>query len=116
MGAILDKWKSFIIALNDQGIPIPLIRDPKTKNSSLTLSLVVLSAALCTIAILFMLAASIAKLTQSLIVNPETASQIKQGFDSSFQFLLASLAAYLGRKYQKDDKGGSILEPDGTQK
>lgn len=102
---LLQKWKNFISDMNDKGIPVPTARDPKTKTGSVTFSLVVFSAGLCGLAILFMLGSAVAKLTGFMVINVETVSQIKAGFDSSFQFLIASLSAYLGRKFQKDPNG-----------
>lgn len=109
---LIDRWKSFVRDMNSKGIPIPTIRDPKTGSGSVTLSLVFASSALCIVAIFFMLSAAIAKLTGYFILNAETTAQIKSAFDSSFQFLIASLSAYLGRKMQRDPKGA--LSVDGA--
>jgi hypothetical protein len=43
---IEDTGKSFAVKLNEQGIPIPLLRDPVTKVGSVSFSLVILSTAL----------------------------------------------------------------------
>lgn len=41
---MLDKIKAFIVRLNQMGIPIPLVRDPKTSTGSVSLTLVFISA------------------------------------------------------------------------
>lgn len=109
---VLEKWKKFVSDMNEKGVPLPMARDPKTKMGSVTLSLVVFSAGLCGLAILFMLAGALAKLTGFLVLNADTIAQIKAAFDSGFQFLIASLSAYLGRKFQKDSKGDITVESD----
>lgn len=40
---ILDKLKNFVDNMNDKGIPIPLVRDPKTGKGSVSLTLVFIS-------------------------------------------------------------------------
>ena len=107
---LTDNWQAFVDNMNSKGIPIPMARDPKTGVGSLTTSLVVFSAGLCGLAIIFMLSTSVAKLTTNFTLNSETALQIKQAFDSSFQFLIVALSAYLGRKFQRDSKGELTTE------
>ena len=109
---VIDKWKKFVSDMNTKGIPLPTARDPKTGTGSVTFSLVVFSAGLCGLSIIFMLSTSVAKLTTDFTLNPETTAQVKSAFDSSFQFLIASLSAYLGRKFQKDPKGTITVEPE----
>lgn len=109
---LVKKWKSFVLYLNDTGLPLPMIRDPKTKTASVTLTLVVMAATLCGISILFMLGSAVAKLTGFLVLNVETVAQIKTGFDCSFQFLIAALSTYTARKFQRDSKGSLTVEEE----
>jgi len=43
---ITEKIKQFIFNLNEKGIPLPLLRDPKTDGPSVTLTLMLISFAL----------------------------------------------------------------------
>lgn len=40
---IFDKWKALVVSLNAKGVPVPMIRDPKTGQSSVSLTLVFVS-------------------------------------------------------------------------
>lgn len=40
---MLDKIKAFITKMNEKGIPIPMIRDPKTSMPSISLTMMVIS-------------------------------------------------------------------------
>lgn len=40
---MFDKLKRFMITLNQAGIPIPLLRDPKTQMASVSLTMLVIS-------------------------------------------------------------------------
>lgn len=39
-----EKWLSFINWMNEKGLPVPVCRDPKTGQASVSLTLVVVSA------------------------------------------------------------------------
>jgi hypothetical protein len=41
---IVAKLKEFIKKLNESGVPLPMIRDPQTKQPSVSLTLLVISA------------------------------------------------------------------------
>jgi hypothetical protein len=107
---LMIKWKNFVSNLASKGVPILVARDPKSKEPSVTLTLVVVSAGMCMISVAIMLATSIAKIHSDFTLTPETSGQIHDAFSSSFQFLIASLGGYLGRKMQSDGKGGVALE------
>src|SRR6185369_10023925 len=103
-----QKWIAVVDKMNKFGIPVPTARDPKTGKGSITVSLIVFSSGLFGFCILFMLASAIAKWAGFFVLTDATLAQIKTAADYSFQFLLASLGGYLGRKMQKDD---SVLQP-----
>jgi hypothetical protein len=107
---LIAKWKTFVEKLNSQGIPLPTLRDPKTKVGSVTYTFVCVSGGLCVISVLLMLGTSIAKISSDFVLNPETSAQIHDAFSSSFQFFIASFSAYLGRKMQRDPNGTITLE------
>lgn len=96
-----DKWIAFVNRMNRLGIPIPTARDPNTGKGSITAALVVFSAGLFGLCIVFMLATAVAKWAGAFVLTDATLSQIKMAADYSFQFLLAALGGYLGRYMQK---------------
>jgi hypothetical protein len=83
-----EKIKSFIEKLNRSGIPLPMIRDPKTKEGSVTLTLVFIS------------------FNTALIGQIGKVAGVLGGVDltqANYLFLMC-LGAYLGRKMQGDGK------------
>ena len=102
------KWIAFIDRMNRLGVPVFTVRDPRTGKGSITAALVVFSAGMFGLCIVFMLASAVAKWAGLFILTTESLLQIKTAADYSFQFLLAALGGYLGRHLQK---GESIDEP-----
>ena len=47
----MDQIKSFFAKMNSLGVPLPLLRDPKTGQASLSLSLVVVSFCIVVLAL-----------------------------------------------------------------
>jgi hypothetical protein len=41
---LFDKWKVFVSKMNEKGLPIPMVRDPKTGRGDVALTLVVISS------------------------------------------------------------------------
>jgi len=109
---LIEKWKELVNKMNKKGIPLPMVRDPKIDSGSVTLTLVVVSSALCTICIIMMLAAVMSKLSGAFKIDENTIPSMREAFYSSIQFLIASLGAYLGRKFQRDDKGAIALDSE----
>jgi len=103
-----EKWKDLIDKANSRGIPLPMVRD-KGK-ASITATLVVISSGLCGISILMMLAVFISKMTAFFMLNDATFNIMKEAFSSSFQFFIASLGGYLGRKMQKNGNDVTLDE------
>lgn len=97
-------WKSFSNHLNVNGIPLPMVKDPKTGQGSVTVTLVVAASGGCIASVILMLSVFIAKINSWFILNDDTLESLQMAFDSSFELLLASLAAYLGRKWQSSRK------------
>lgn len=96
--SIAEKWKNFITRMNTEGVPVPTCRDPKTKEGSVSFTLVVVSGGLCTISILMMMAGAITKLSSGIEVNAEGMASLQNSFYASLQFFGASAALYFGRK------------------
>lgn len=106
---ITQKWTEFINKMNKYGVPVPVVRDPRTGKGSITAALVVFSAGLFGFCILFILASTIAKWAGFFAMTEVSMAQVKTAADYSFQFLLAALGGYLGRHLQK---GESMDEPN----
>lgn len=107
-----NKWLSCVDKMNRLGVPVPTIRDPRTGKGSITAALVVFSAGMFGLCIVFMLASAVAKWAGLFILTTESLLQIKTAADYSFQFLLAALGGYLGRHLQK----GESIDPDPSPK
>ena len=88
------KLKEQIDKLNKYGVPLPMIRDPKTGFGSVSLTLVLLSSVYVQLALLNMFA------------------QMFQGVDivNALYWHGMSLALYFGRSFNKE--GGISLEKD----
>lgn len=99
-----EKYLEWVKNMNEFGLPLPMVRDPKVGKASVTVTLVVVSSGLATIAILLMIASIFAKLTTQFTLTDATMAQLKEAFWSSLYFLGTSLTAYLGRQYQIKDK------------
>lgn len=99
--ALKNKWISFVNRMNRLGVPVPTIRDPKTGKGSITAALVVFSAGLFGICILFMLATAVAKWSGFFLLTDASFAQVKTAADYSWQFLMTAIGAYLGRFMQK---------------
>ena len=80
----MNKWNEFIKILNTKGIPIPTIRDPKTQQGSISLTLVFISFNLFVLSVIGKYAA------------------IFGGIDTnqSLNLFYACAALYWGRKFQ----------------
>lgn len=103
IGDLKDKWIVFVNKMNKYGIPVPTVRDPRTGKGSITTALVVFSAGLFGLCILFLLATAGAKTAGWFILTDATMAQVKMAADYSFQFLMAALGGYLGRHLQKGE-------------
>ena len=93
---MIDKVKEFINKMNDKGIPVPMVRDPKTGKGSVTLTLVFISANIVLVALL------------------NSFANVFKGVDTgnAITWFTICLGAYLGRKMQKD---GNKIDMDGDK-
>ena len=112
-----EKWIAFVNRMNKYGIPVPVVRDPRTGKGSVTAALVVFSAGLFGFCIIFMLASTVAKWAGLFALTDLSITQVKTAADYSFQFLLAALGGYLGRHLQKGESVDSdTQQPQGPSK
>ena len=86
----MEKLKALVKSLQDKGIPLVYLQDPKTQLPSITFSMMVISFVLC-------VAAVIAKVAESKLLGG-------LNFEYCLQLLMATGAGYLGRKFQSGDK------------
>ena len=100
ISAMLNKWKQFVVRMNDKGIPVPMVRDPNTLEGSVSLSLVCVSTLLVVVGI-------VGKWSGKL-----------GGIDmvNAMQFFYASCTLYFGHswvhKSEETPKGDAVDNPD----
>lgn len=89
IGKLKDKWDQVVRDANRRGIPIPMIREPKTGLGSVSLTLVFISFNVWLISVIGKAAGALG------------------GVDSGqcLQMFLACAGLYWGRKFQSDGKG-----------
>ncbi len=89
---MLEKWKKFVNELNNKGIPMPLIKDPKTGSGSVSLTLVFISFNMCVIAMAGKWSGYFGT------IDPQQALNL----------FMVTAGLYWGRKMQKNDKDITI--------
>lgn len=104
----ITKYKEFVANCNQNGIPFPMVRDPKTGKGSITATMVVVSFFLTALPSLIMLATVITKLAGIFTLTDANEAQLMNSFQSAIQLFIASLGAYLGRKFQKDENSVKV--------
>ncbi len=89
---LYDKWKEFTRRMNEKGVPLPTIRDPKTGSGSVSLTLLVFASIWVQIGLLGKF------------------SRVFEGvnLDQALQFFYACSALYFGRRWTSKD--GSKLD------
>lgn len=92
------KWKEFVGRMNEKGVPLPTVRDPKTGIGSVSLTLVAISFGLCVCGILTKWSGKIG------------------GIDvgTALELFYASSALYFGRNW-RSGRGGGIGSSDSDQ-
>lgn len=85
---IYEKWKSFVARMNSSGVPVPLIRDPKEKLGSVSLTLLFLASLWVQVGLLGKFAHIFGDIN----------------LDQAMQFFYATSALYFGRKFSSKDK------------
>lgn len=91
---LVDKWKQFVSDMNAKGIPMPMIRDPKTGTGSVSLTLVFISFNTWLVSVIGKAAGALGGMDTSQTLN---------------MFVIAA-SLYFGRKFQRDEKGNVSLE------
>ena len=95
----MDKLKQLIIKMNEYGIPLPMIHDPKSGKASVTLTMMFLSFNTA-------LLGQLGKFTKLLGDVDMT---------SAMSLFVATSALYLGRKLQSDGKNATVEKEEGNK-
>lgn len=88
LSELKDKWIKLTQSLNEKGLPLPMVRDPKSQMASVSLTLVFISFNVWLVSVI------------------GKASGLLGGLDADacFNMFIACSALYFGRKFQKDGK------------
>jgi hypothetical protein len=95
-----EKWLQIVRGLNERGLPMPTIRDPKTGLGSVSLTLVFLSFNFCLIAMIGKWAGKLGGIDPSQALN----------------LFMVCAGLYWGRKFQRDANGGASIETESSAK
>jgi hypothetical protein len=96
MEQLLEKWKQFISDMNSKGVPVPMIRDGKTGEGSVSLTLLFISFNVWLVSIMGKAAGAFGGIDPSQTLN----------------MFMVCAGLYFGRKMTKDPKGAVIIEED----
>lgn len=93
---MLDKLKELVNLLNSKGIPLPMVRDPKTGVGSVSLTLVVISSIFLEIGLI----GKYAKMLEGIDVS------------AALNFFMASSALYFGRNLSNGSVSSTSTQTD----
>lgn len=91
-----QKWLELAKKMNERGIPVPHIRDPKSGRGSVSLTLVFISFNVWLV--------SVVGKTAGMLGGMNT--------NDCFNMFLACAGLYFGRKFQQSDAGKGTLGKD----
>lgn len=94
------KWSDFISKMNEMGVPLPTVRDPKTGKGSISLTLVFLSFNIVLIGLVGKWAGALGGIDLTQALN----------------LFYACAALYWGRKFQSGNSSLGDQEPKDSQK
>lgn len=89
---MVNKIKEMILNSHEKGIPLPMLRDPKTNQPSVTLTMFVVSFTVSVTTL-------VGKITE-LLGSVE--------YSNTLWLLSITGGMYLGRKFQNNDKGVTV--------
>jgi hypothetical protein len=112
--SLAQKWKEIVRKANENGIPLPMARDPKTKVGSVSLTMVVTSFGLMAFCTTMAIALVVNKWAGFFTDEANALASLKEAFFMAFQMATLSCGLYWGRKFQRDEKGAVSIE--GEQK
>lgn len=94
MEKFLESWKKFVTWLSVKGIPVPLLRNPRSNEASVSFTMLVVTFAICTLALIGRVASS--TLFESI------------HFANAFELFIATSALYFGRSFQKGTMSANV--------
>lgn len=106
---VAEKWRKFVNAMNDKGIPVPTLRDPATKRGSVSFTMVGVSFGLMTVCVVLAMCMVVNKWAGIFITSDESINALKEAFFMALQMAGLSVSLYFGRKFQRDEKGALDL-------
>jgi len=109
---IAEKWKEIVRKANENGIPLPMARDPQTKTGSVSLTMVIVSFGLMAGCTLVAIALVVNKWANFFADEATALASLKEAFFMAFQMATLSCGLYWGRKFQRDEKGKISLEAE----
>lgn len=111
--SLLEKWKSLVGNMTKKGIPLPMVRDPKTGEGSITATMMWISFNLSVVVIIFKVSLAIMKLLKIIPSVDESVISVLNGIDSgpALQLFLICSGLYLGRRMGVS-KDGKVTEED----
>lgn len=107
---LAEKWKEFVTKCNEKGIPVPMARDPKTKEGSVSLTMVVASFGLMAVCTGMAIGLVVNKFGGFFTDEASALAALKEAFFMAFQMSTLSCGLYWGRKFQRDEKGAVSVE------
>ncbi len=107
------KWKEIVSKANENGIPLPMVRDPKTKVGSVSLTMVVVSFGLMAACTLIAIALVVNK-WGNFFSDKDAIGSLKEAFFMALQMATLSCGLYWGRKFQRDESG--LVSVEGESK
>jgi len=112
---IKNKWIKFVNDMNQSGVPLPMLKDPKTGQGSITITMFWASFTLCLFCAITFLATAVSHLTGIFTPGDGTQEAIKNASQYALELFLSCGGFYLGRKMQRDSKGTINVESQDNQ-
>lgn len=108
MGKVITWWTGLVNKMNEQGIPLPMVR--ANGKASITATLVVISSFMMAIPCAIMIATVVTRIGGWFTLNDANQAQLMNAFSAAIQMHIAALGAYLGRGMQRGSDGKVIVE------
>ena len=109
---MFEWFDNLLGKFNSDGIPAPMVRDPKTGKGSITATLVVVSSGICGACCMLAILSALAKAGGVFSSFTEAQQAIQNAFGISFQFFLACGGFHLGHSFQRSEKGAINIQGD----
>ena len=102
--------------LNENGIPVPFIRDPFKGKASIVATIFLGAAFMCGLCSVIALASALAKAAGIFASFTDAQQAVTTAFNLSFQFFLAAGGFYVGHGFQRGEKGQISVDSDDKDK